>query len=289
MPTYTRAWKLFGQFHSVIFRTASFNLPISPATLALFIAYMFDRNYAPSTVNTYISCLSYSHKLAGLSDPTRVFYIVQMLKGYGKKGFRLDCRLPITLPILKHLIEVSPHISGSHYQVCQFRAMCSLAFFAFLRIGEITTTSSSTCQHLQMHQLVKVYDSSNKIVGIKLTFLEFKHRYNQRPFTLFVQRQPDSCPIALLLDYLPVRGIQPGAIFTIQHGAPVPRDAFASRLDATIRFCGLDPTRYKGHSFRIGAASYAVEQGMSDAQIRTLGRWKSNAFHKYIRVSSMST
>lgn len=35
--------------------------------------------------------------------------------------------------------------------------------------------------------------------------------------------------------------------------------------------CGLDPARYKGHSFRVGAASYAVEQGLSDSQIRTLG------------------
>ena len=126
----------------------------------------------------------------------------------------------------------------------------------------------STCQLLKMHQLVKVYDSSNKIVGIILTFLESKH-YNQRPFTLFWQRQPDSCPIALLLPWislnLSVRSIQPGAIFTTQHGAPVTRDAFASRLDATIRFCGRDPTRYKGHTFRIGAGYYAAEQGMSDA------------------------
>ena len=39
------------------------------------------RNYAPSTVNTYVSALGYSHKLSGLPDPTRVFYIIQMLKG----------------------------------------------------------------------------------------------------------------------------------------------------------------------------------------------------------------
>ena len=250
---------------------------------------MFDRQYAPSTVNTYVSSLSYSHKLSGLPDPTRVFYIVQMLKGYGKKGFRLDCRLPITLPILKNLLEVSPRITGSHYQICQFRAMCSLAFFAFLRIGEITTTKSSGCQPLQMHQLAKTYDACNQVDGIKLTFLDFKHNYNKRPFTLILKRQLNSCPIALLLDYLSQRGNQQGAIFLTQHKAPVTREAFASRLTAAIRYCGLDPTRYKGHSFRIGAASFAAEQGMSDAQIRTLGRWQSNAFHKYIRVPSMTT
>ena len=66
------------------------------------------------------------------------------------------------------------------------------------------------------------------------------------------------------------------------------REAFAGRLSKAINLCGLDSSRYKGHSFRIGAALYAAMQGMSDSQIRILGRWKSNAFHKYIRVSSFS-
>ena len=56
-----------------------------------------------------------------------------------------------------------------------------------------------------------------------------------------------------------------------------------------IKLCVLNPSVYKGHSFRIGAASHAAERGMSDAQIRILGRWKSNAFLKYIRVSSFSS
>ena len=50
-----------------------------------------------------------------------------------------------------------------------------------------------------------------------------------------------------------------------------------SLLPSQLTFCGLDPSRYKGYSFRIGAA-HAADRGMTDAQIRTLGRWKSNAF-----------
>ena len=98
--TCQHAWKLFDQFYLHISDTISYTLPISPHILALFIAYMFDRQYAPTTVNTYVSALGYSHKLFNLTDPTKVFFIMQMLKGYGKLGFRLDSRLPITLPIL---------------------------------------------------------------------------------------------------------------------------------------------------------------------------------------------
>jgi hypothetical protein len=110
---------------------ACFSLPISPATLALFIAYLFDRNYASSTVNTYLSAIAYSHKLSGFPDPTRVFYIIQMLKSYAKNGAWLDSRLPITLPILQSLLNVAPSIAGSTYQFCQFNAMRSLALCFF--------------------------------------------------------------------------------------------------------------------------------------------------------------
>lgn len=46
-----------------------------------------------------------------------------MLKGFNKVGFRLDSRLPITLPILDKLISVAPSLVGSPYQICQFQAM----------------------------------------------------------------------------------------------------------------------------------------------------------------------
>lgn len=250
---------------------------------------MFERHYAPSTVNTYVSALGYSHKLTGSPDPTKVFYITQMLKGYGKRGFRLDARFPITLPILDKLIQASAHTIGSDFLRCQFKAMCALAFFAFLRIGEITNTKQKGNPPLQLHQLTQLLNQKSEVIGLRLTFTDFKHNYNQKPFSMAIYRQSGACPVQLMLDYLQVRGDDEGPIFRTQSGAPVSRNMFAAYLSETITFCGLDPSRYKGHSFRIGAASHAAERGMSDAQIRILGRWKSNAFHKYIRVSTMST
>ena len=50
-------------------------------------------------------------------------------------------------------------------------------------------------------------------------------------------------------------------------------------------FCGLDSTHCK--SLRIGAARQAAEMGFTDAQIRTLGRWKSDAFRIYIRNEAL--
>ena len=263
------------------------SLPISTPHLALFIAFLFDRNYAWSTVNTYISAISYSHKLFGCHDPSKVFFIIQMLKGYGKLNSNFDSRLPITRPILSRLLNVAGEIIHSRYELCLFRAMCSFAFHAFLRVGEMTLTNSNS-NILTIDSLTKLVSTNNHVVSIKVTFLRYKHSDNQRPFTLIVQRQPNCCPVQILLDYLTLRGSTPGPIFILR-GQAVTRKYFCDLLTGAIKRCGLNPSRYKGHSFRIGAASDAAERGLSDAQIRSMGRWKSNAFLSYIRLSSISS
>ena len=109
---------------------------------------------------TYVSCLGYCHKPKAFSDPSKVFYVAQMLKGFNKVGFRLDSRLPIKLPILV----------GSRYQICQFQAMCSLAFFTFLRIGGMTSTSGrSDTSPLQMSHISKLLSSSRDLIAFKIT------------------------------------------------------------------------------------------------------------------------
>jgi hypothetical protein len=63
-------------------------------------------------------------------------------------------------------------------------------------------------------------------------------------------------------------------VFHTALGHAVSRKLFTDYLALIFKTCGLDPTKYKGHSFRIGAATFAAECGFSDAQIRSVGRWK---------------
>ena len=146
-------------------------------SFAHFAIYIFQRNYAASNANTYISALSYSHRLAGMHDPTKVFWVIEMLKGYGKLGLRLDTRMPITIPILRSILQQTPTICGSDYRTYLFTAVCTAAFFGFLRVGEITCCPRSSAV-LQLDQVVRLLDNSGNIVGFKLTFKNFKHSYN---------------------------------------------------------------------------------------------------------------
>ena len=47
---------------------------------------------------------------------------------------------------------------------------------------------------------------------------------------------------------------------------------------------GLDTSGYSGHSFRIGSATSAARVGLEDSLIKSLGRWESSAYQRYIRT-----
>ena len=249
---------------------------------------MFDKNYACSTARSYVSALGYCHRLAGYSDPTKVFWVLEMLKGCTKMGMRVDTRLPITLPILLSIVDNMPSLCSTLYESRLYQAMCTTAFFAFLRVGEITICPRSPFA-LQIEQLVKLEDQAGGILGLKITFRDFKHSYNKGDVSLTLSRRSDICPVQILFDYLSLPGFSNGPLFMTPNGTAVSRHSFTQILSLVFQRCGLDSSKYKGHSFRIGAATFAAENGFSDVQIRAMGRWKSDAFRKYIRVPSLSS
>ena len=74
-----------------------------------------------------------------------------------------------------------------------------------------------------------------------------------RPVTLELKKQSSlSCPVKLMKAFLKLRDKNQGVLFIFR--------------DATT----------------------AAAKGYSDAQIQTMGRWKSGAFKKYIRIPTIS-
>ena len=55
-----------------------------------------------------------------------------------------------------------------------------------------------------------------------------------------------------------------------------------------MRRLGLDPRRYGAHSLRIGGATAALAAGMSPSTIRAAGRWSSEVYSIYCRLSRQS-
>jgi hypothetical protein len=78
------------------------------------------------------------------------------------------------------------------------------------------------------------------------------------------------------------RGLDPSSV-----GLPLPlflRSEFSARLNQTLTSIGLTGANMRPHSFRIGAATSAAAAGVPDDQIQRLGRWKSDAYRRYIAL-----
>jgi len=93
------------------------------------------------------------------------------------------------------------------------------------------------------------------------------------------------CPVHALVQYLVNRGGTPGPLFVWPNHKALTRTSFSSALNKALKQLNMDPHQFNTHSFRIGAATSAKQAGMSDSHLKALGRWRSDAYLHYMRLS----
>ena len=169
--------------------------------------------------------------------------------------------------------------------------MYAVALFAALRVGEITYRGNQPGQNIiSISQIAFMKTREGTVTALKLTLIRnYKHSDSSSPVDIFIYRERPVCQVYLLSEYINIRGHFPGPLFCWPDASPLTRSFFVTALNAELQFCDLDISHHKTHSFRIGAASWAATKGLSDTQMRDFGRWKSNAFLRYIRTSTMGS
>lgn len=273
--TYERAAKSFNTFRCLFGFPLSW--PVEPVVLGLYVSHLHANHYAPSTMATYVSAIGYYHKLRSLADPSVHFLVQRALQGARKLHPQADVRLPITQPLLIKLVNAAQQCLPSPYRKCMVSSMLLLAFAAFLRVGEMTISQGNEDNVLRLADITFLPNGY-----LSVLFRHFKHADGQR--RIEVGNQQAFCPVTHLAQFIGLRGTKAGYLYCWPSGKAVSRAEFCRMLKCCLNFCDLDTSLYKSHSFRIGAACHAASLGHSDAQIREMGRWKSDAFKKYIRL-----
>ncbi|XP_070202998.1 integrase/recombinase xerD homolog [Littorina saxatilis] len=269
---YKRAWQLFKVFTAESSLTWEF--PVSEQTVLLFIAYLYHKGYAPATISSMMSALSYIHKLASVPDPTSSYIVRKSMTTAHKLKPANDSRLPITEDILEQLVKTSRQAFQNVYLSYLYPAMFLLAFHAFLRVGEITESD-----HTLAFSDVTLTDKS-----ITISFRSAKHSAGKHQEAVVTAvDNAFICPVQALKQYIGKRGCMTGPLFMLK-GRSLLRREFVTTLKAMLNIAGIPAGRFNSHSFRIGAATSSAAKGASDAQIRKLGRWQSDAFKRYIRL-----
>lgn len=209
-----------------------------------------------------------------LPDPALSFIISKAFQGLHRVKPPTEAREPVTLPMLHSMLQQVQTQFTVDYDVLLFQAMLSCAFFALCRINELT---SGTTGHNLNGSDLRFLDLNTQYV---VTFRTFKHSVQKRSLT--VCSQPIFCPVAVMHSYWAVRPNYATFLFCSPDGQPVARILFVNMLKRLVLASNMDPRLFTTHSLRIGGAIYAAQLGLSPLQIQRLGRWRSNAFLRYL-------
>ena len=93
------------------------------------------------------------------------------------------------------------------------------------------------------------------------------------------------CPVSAPQHYLKYSKVSQGPLFQFSDGRFLTQTLISRTVREALSNQGLDIKRYSSHSFRIGAASAASAAGLSDSLIKSLGRWRSSCYQRYIRLN----
>ena len=251
------------------------------------MAFLVNNGYAATTISSTISAIGYVHRMGELEDPTENFKVEKALIGVHRLAKKGDQRLPITLSILHKLLEIVDRTCKESYERIMIKAMYLLMFYGLLRVGEITSKRKADYKKVVNHKEVKLFTKGTRLSSLSLNMNDFKHNLPTNTVTIKIAGTGTQfCPVTHMLAYLVKRGANEGPLFLNSHGKPVSTSYFSAIFRATVVAAGLDPARYKPHCFRIGGTTRYAELGYEDSVIQRMGRWKSPAFKRYVRMAS---
>lgn len=111
-------------------------------------------------MKTYMSSIAFHLKINNLPDTTKTFIIQKFLVGLSRKQPFVDVRRPITLELLHRIIQVLQSTCKSSYESTLFTSAYLLAYFGFLRVGELAITSDASQDRVLQFSAVSFANSS---------------------------------------------------------------------------------------------------------------------------------
>lgn len=176
--------------------------PPSLEHIVQFIAYLSLKEFSSATARLYVSAIGFECKSRDLDDVTRNFLVVKMLEGMKRLSVKKDTRLPITHSILCKTVQVLPSVCTNLYESHLFQAAYMLAFFGFLRVGELAISKgNSPATIINVSDINFSLDKSNMF----LTIRQSKNDQYGRGVTICIEKSSSfHCPIRYMLAFCPL-------------------------------------------------------------------------------------
>jgi hypothetical protein len=195
-------------------------------------------------------------------------------------------RLPITADILRRMCLLLTAGTFTVFTDSLIQAACVVAFFGFLRCGEFTCYAAfDPSVNLCISDVLVLEDR------LELTLTKSKTDPFRHGVTIFIYKNNTCiCPVTAMERYLSLRALLPNSstsssLFIDADAKPMTRSFFVRHVKSLLFQVGLNPDLYNGHSFRVGSATSSHKARLEDHLIKSLGRWSSDCYTRYIRTS----
>ena len=277
--SYKTAWNTYKRFSKQV-RIPT--LPLSDIKLQYFVSSIGSK-VSFETIKVYLSGLRYHSLLAGhnvrIQNMDGLIFVLRGIRRVQGKSMVRRKRDPI-LP--HHIRTLGRYLSQnqSPRDYVMIMAAITLAFFGLLRSSEYTSIGS---RHYDKDiTLYKEDISFNENMSVMTIHVKGSKTDPFREGTNIVipRINSDICPINFMIRYLH-KAPSTGTLFRYQSGKYLTRRDIHSIFSKYLN----DNVNLNTHSLRIGGASLLSKAGIPEHIIQKIGRWKSDCFKRYIRLS----
>ncbi|XP_075068922.1 uncharacterized protein LOC142158646 [Mixophyes fleayi] len=274
---YQGAWERWLNYCASCDSVASGQVP----SITGFMWKCYNEGVSRAKMGSLLAGISFTARLNSAQDPTKSFLITKALKGWSRtQPTNNDTRRPIDGQILARLIEVLRNLATDNYEALLFGLAFSMAYHGAFRVSELVARSKNDMGGALLFRNVIL---QTNVIRCKIVKSKTDQLGRGHGLAITEQQETFICPVKLANQFAKIR--PPGEGLWLSHldNTPVTKFQFSALLKRALGEVDLNPVEYGTHSFRIGAATAAAARGASVNEIQALGRWKSQAYKKYIR------
>ena len=258
----------------------------APATaygLSLFVAHLSLSGLSAQTARVYLASVRQRHIEVGadtsIFQHPRVTAVVQGLRRNVRSPARR--RAPISWTQMVHLKQAihSARCLTEHDQKMLWAAV-SLGYFGLLRASEYLSPKADSFDPGRTLIRRRLDVNSNRYsVFLPVSKAD---QFREGSTVVVGATHNDICPVAAMKAYVDSHRVQDSSLPLFIFGS----GRYLTLADVNFWLRRLVADNITSHSLRIGGTTRAAEAGAETWQLQASGRWRSDAYQRYIRPSA---
>ena len=256
--------------------------------MSLYGAYLFEQGIKSTTLHSYVSAAKHVLTVDGYKWDNDLISLNTLVNACKIRNDIIKAMLPIHINLLEILMfELERIWSKSPYLEIMYKALFLLAYYGLMRISEVVGIHAVKAKN--------VHIGSNKNKILLILYSSKTHSKESLPQKIKISEDYDKkkiksnhffCPFKTVRKFVQIRGPYDGNenFFVFADGTQVQPFQVRTMLKRLIKTVNLDCSIYCFQGIQAGRATDLRKMGYTVDEIKELGRWKSNAVYRYLKL-----